>query len=242
MYATEAISKTVTTPKTTVIYDTCEVYSGFGYNDGFGYASAEASPAACGRGLHDGGSRSGHGMDGPLVCHGNHNILNQRWEGTLLASPNMQQTRIKKIKNRNVECMVDTMGPHMSYPCCSWQTPSGHQFQHEQLWDQAQGNASDIQIEFKWFPGMGGRYLFATSTGEGHSCLVQECYSNINVYVFSFLANHALYQFNTLVCGKPMEPMIPAIQVQLPSILGSKSLHANAPCDRRINDPHVATE
>jgi hypothetical protein len=23
---------------------------------------------------------------------------------------------------------------------------------------------------------MGGRYLFATSTGEGHSCLVQECY------------------------------------------------------------------
>jgi hypothetical protein len=26
---------------------------------------------------------------------------------------------------------------------------------------------------------MGGRYLFATSTGEGHSCLVQECYATI---------------------------------------------------------------
>jgi hypothetical protein len=72
--------------------------------------------------------------------------------------------------------MVDPMGPHLSDPCCSWQTPSSHHLQHEQLWDQAQGNASHIQIEFKWFPGIRGRYLFATSTGEGHSCLVQECY------------------------------------------------------------------
>jgi hypothetical protein len=30
---------------------------------------------------------------------------------------------------------------------------------YEQLWDQAQGNASHIQIEFKWFLGIGGRYL-----------------------------------------------------------------------------------
>jgi hypothetical protein len=45
-----------------------------------------------------------------------HNILNQHWEGTL-ASPNMQQTR--KIKNTNVECMADPMGPHLSDPCCS---------------------------------------------------------------------------------------------------------------------------
>jgi hypothetical protein len=86
-----------------------------------------------------------------LSSHGSnlnsiHNILNQHWEDTL-ASPNMQQTR--KIKNRNVECMVDPMGPHLSDPCCSWQTPSSHQLQHEQLWDQAQGNASHIQIEFK---------------------------------------------------------------------------------------------
>jgi hypothetical protein len=75
-----------------------------------------------------------------------HNILNQHWEGTL-ASPNMQQTR--KIENRNVECMVDSMGPHLSDPCCRWQTPSSQRLQHEQLWDQAQGNASHIQIEFK---------------------------------------------------------------------------------------------
>jgi hypothetical protein len=73
-----------------------------------------------------------------------HNILSQT--GTL-ASPNMQQTR--KIKNRNVECMVDPMGPHLSNPGCSWQTPSSHQLQHEQLWDQAQSIASHIQIEFK---------------------------------------------------------------------------------------------
>jgi hypothetical protein len=72
--------------------------------------------------------------------------------------------------------MVDPMGPHLSNPCCSWQTPNNHQLQHEQLWDQAQGNASHIQIEFKWFLGMGDMYLFATSTGKGHSCLVQECY------------------------------------------------------------------
>jgi hypothetical protein len=57
-----------------------------------------------------------------------HNILNQHWEGTL-ASPNMQQTR--KIKNRNMECMVDPMGPYLSDPCWSWQTPSSHQLQHE---------------------------------------------------------------------------------------------------------------
>jgi hypothetical protein len=36
----------------------------------------------------------------------------------------MQQTR--KIKNRNVEC-VDPMGPQLSDPCHSWQTPSSHQ-------------------------------------------------------------------------------------------------------------------
>jgi hypothetical protein len=64
-----------------------------------------------------------------------------------LASPNMQQMR--KIKNRNVECMADPIGPHLSDACCSWQTPSNHQLQHEQLWDQAQDNASYIQIEFK---------------------------------------------------------------------------------------------
>jgi hypothetical protein len=49
--------------------------------------------------------------------------VNQHWEGTL-ASPNMQQTR--KIKNRNVECVVDPMDPHLLDPCCSWQTPSSH--------------------------------------------------------------------------------------------------------------------
>jgi hypothetical protein len=64
----------------------------------------------------------------------------------------------------------------MSDPCCSWQTPSNHQLHHEQLWNQAQGIASHIQIEFKSLPGIKGRYLFATSTGEGHCCLVQECY------------------------------------------------------------------
>jgi hypothetical protein len=52
-----------------------------------------------------------------------------------LASPNMQQTR--KIKNRNVEYMVDPIGPHLLDPHCSWQTRSSHQLQHEQLWDQA---------------------------------------------------------------------------------------------------------
>jgi hypothetical protein len=107
-----------------------------------------------------------------------HNILNQHSEGTL-ASPNMQQKI--KIKIRNVECMVDPMGPHLSDPCCNWQTPSSHQLQHEQLWNQAQGNAPHIQIEFKWFPCMGGRYLFATSTEEGHSYLVQECYVVISL-------------------------------------------------------------
>jgi hypothetical protein len=69
-----------------------------------------------------------------------------------------------------------------------------HGSKHEQLWDQAQGNASHIQIEFKWFLGMGGQVSFATSTGEGHSCLVQECYDFFNktslcqiVYVSTYL-------------------------------------------------------
>jgi hypothetical protein len=51
--------------------------------------------------------------------------VNQHWEGTL-ASLNMQT---RKIKNRNVECMVDPMGPHPSDLCRSWQTPSSHQLQ-----------------------------------------------------------------------------------------------------------------
>jgi hypothetical protein len=92
----------------------------------------------------------------------NHNILNQHWEGTL-ASPNMQQTR--KIKNRNVECMVDPMGPHLSDPYCSWQTPSSHQLYHEQLWDQAHSNASHIQIEFKWSQ-VSGASIFLLSLEE----------------------------------------------------------------------------
>jgi hypothetical protein len=48
--------------------------------------------------------------------------------------------------------------------------------QHDQLWDQAQGNPSNIQIELKWFPGIKGKYPFATSTVEGHYCRDQECY------------------------------------------------------------------
>jgi hypothetical protein len=84
--------------------------------------------------------------------------------------------------------------PHLSDPCCSWQTPSSHQLQHEQLWDQAQGNASHIQIEFKWFPSIGGKYLFATSTGEGHSYLVQECYVH-------FWESRLLTENNINICG-----------------------------------------
>ena len=33
-----------------------------------------------------------------------------------------------------------------------------------------------------------GKYLFATSTREGHSCLVQECYV-VEIHVFPFLNN-----------------------------------------------------
>jgi hypothetical protein len=74
--------------------------------------------------------------------------------------------------------------PHLSGPYCSWQTPSSHQLRHEQLWDQAQGIASHIQIEFKWLAGIKGRYLFATSTGEGHCCLVQECSRTADLFKY----------------------------------------------------------
>jgi hypothetical protein len=89
-----------------------------------------------------------------------HNILNRHWEGTL-ASPNMQQTR--KIKNRNVECVVDPMSSHLSDPCRSWQTPSNHQLpmgpsmnncgtKHRVMLPTSKLNSSDFQV---W----GGRYL-----------------------------------------------------------------------------------
>jgi hypothetical protein len=88
--------------------------------------------------------------------------------------------------------------PCLSYPCCSWQTPSSHQLQYEQLWDQAQGNASHIQIEFKWFPRIGGRYLFVTSTGEGHSFLVQECHGMQSTW-----AVKGTYLTVSTVCNNP---------------------------------------
>jgi hypothetical protein len=62
--------------------------------------------------------------------------------------------------NKQEKRKIEMWSPHLSDPCRSWQIPSSHQLQHEQLWDQAQGNASHIQIEFKWFPSIGGFVSF----------------------------------------------------------------------------------
>jgi hypothetical protein len=68
-----------------------------------------------------------------------------------LASPNMQQTR--KIKNRNVESMVDPMGPHLSIHVVAGkhQAPKGSSMnncgtKHRVMLPTSKLNSSDSQV------------------------------------------------------------------------------------------------